>query len=478
MNLKLASQLFSVRDLRNAALGGVVVLGGLGLAGVTLYAHQTGNIRLAGISAGASLVFVLLILIFVVPPLARNAGREASQMNLPFEFTTGGAIMLGLILIAGFSAWNTGNNLLFLVLSFLIAAMTVGFFAGGICLKKLDVTMRFPETIFAGEPTPILVSMTNRKRVFSAYSVVVEVRGRERERSIAADELDAILPRWLATRLGRAPVVRRTLNHFVQTGAEQTVQAKNEHVFRNRGRLLIKDFELSTKFPFGFFRHRRRLPAREAELIVFPKLIDVSPDIDPIPLDLGNRTSSKRGVGQDLLALRDYQPQDDLRRIDWKATARTRQLTVREFAAEDEKRATVIFDTRIPIIAEKDLLLREKIASEQSGKSVTRSEKFEAGARLAASILAHFGDEKAEIRLVIDGDADEYGTGRGHLYESLKRLAVAEPVFCQNSAPSELEFDLERILSETDDSHRFLVSANGTAGLSPELLQRLKIIEF
>jgi FtsH-binding integral membrane protein len=149
-------------------LGTVVVLGGLGLSGLTLYAHQTGNVRLAGFLAAASLVFVLLILVFIVPPLARNAGREASQMNLPFEFTTGGAVMLVLVSIVGFSAWNTGNNLLFLVLSFLIAALVVGFFAGNICLKKLDVTMRFPDTIFADEPTPI-VGVNNRKRIFPAF---------------------------------------------------------------------------------------------------------------------------------------------------------------------------------------------------------------------------------------------------------------------------------------------------------------------
>ena len=77
--LHILSELFSLRDLRNAVLAGVVVIGGLALAGITLYAHQTGNIRLAGISAGASLVFVLVILVFIVPPLARNAGREASQ---------------------------------------------------------------------------------------------------------------------------------------------------------------------------------------------------------------------------------------------------------------------------------------------------------------------------------------------------------------------------------------------------------------
>ena len=158
-------------------MGAVVVFGGIGLAIATLYAHQTGNVELAGITAGISLVFVLLILVFVVPPLARNAGREAAQMNLPFEFTTGGAVMIVLLLVVGFSAWNTANNLLFLVFSFLIGAMIVGFFAGNICLKKLDVKMRFPETIFADEPTPITVSLGNRKRLFPAFSVVADVRG-------------------------------------------------------------------------------------------------------------------------------------------------------------------------------------------------------------------------------------------------------------------------------------------------------------
>src|SRR6476661_6376403 len=185
--LHILSELFSLRDLRNAVLAGVVVIGGLALAGITLYAHQTENFRLAGISAGASLIFVLVILVFIVPPLARNAGREASQLNLPFEFTTGGAIMLVLVVIVGFSAWNTGNNLLFIVLSFLIATLVVGFFAGSLCLKKLDIKMRFPDTIFAQESTPILVSLTNRKRIIPAFSVVAEVRGKERERSIAAE---------------------------------------------------------------------------------------------------------------------------------------------------------------------------------------------------------------------------------------------------------------------------------------------------
>ena len=474
MNLKNLAQLFSLRDLRNAAMGLIVVLGGLSLTAVTLYAHETGDAQLAGIAAGISLVFVLLILVFVVPPLARNAGREAAQMNLPFEFTTGGAVMIVLILVVGFSAWNTGNNLLFLVLSFLLAAMVVGFFAGRISIQKLDVKMRFPESIFAGEPTPVVVSLTNRKRLFPSFSVVADVRGKERERSIAADELHDILPRFIAERWSRSPVVRRTLGHFAYGPRRGTVENKVEYTFPNRGHFLIKNFELSTRFPFGFFRHRRRLPARETELIVFPSISPFNTGIAEIPLEAGRLTSAKRGVGQDLLALRDYQTNDDLRRVDWKATARTHQLTVREFAAEDERRVTVVFDRRLETPDSDKLSLRDKLAAEQNGKHVVVSERFEAGVALAASILANFSDERAEFRLIDESGIAEFGFGRAHLYESLKRLALIEPA--RNI--TELEPQFERIFSHRDESHTFFVTANGTDTLPAEIVHSLKIIRF
>ncbi len=473
MDLKVARQLFTLRDLRNAVLGVVVVFGGLGLSGLTLYAHQIGDVRMAAISASVSLVFVLLILIFIVPPLARNARRETSQMNLPFEFTTGGAVLLVLIVIVGFSAWNTGNNLLFLVLSFLLASMIVGFVAGGLCLKKLDVTMRFPETIFAGEKTPILVTMTNRKRLIPAFSVVVEVRGRERERSVAAGLYDAAFPRFIAKRLGSAPVVRRTLDHFVYVRARDMVEKRTEHVFPNRGKLSIRDFELSTKFPFGFFRHRRRLPAREAELLVFPKIVENPVELDEMPLELGKRVANKRGSGQDLLALRDYQPNDNPRNIDWKATARTSQLTAREYSAEDEQRVTVIFDTRIPAGNERPI--RELISAEQSGEAVVVSPRFEEGARIAASLLSELALSNAEIRLLIDSVDTGFGAGRAHVHECLRHLASIEPAIDNKTEPVP---GLARVFLETGDSHILLVTANGVPVASPDILQRLKIIGF
>jgi len=474
MNLGLFRELFSLRDIRNGVLGIIVVVGGVGLALLTLYASQT-NPSLAGVLAGVSLVFVLLILIFVVPPLARNAGREASRMNLPFELTGGGAIMLGLLFIVGFSAWNTGNNLLFLVLSFLTAAIIVGFIVGNISLKKLEVKMRFPESILVGQETPILVAVENKKRLFGSYSVVVDVRGHQRDRSIAADELHMLLPRFMAERLAQAPIVRRTLDHFLYIPGHETVEHRVIHIFDRRGRFIIKDFEISSRFPFGFFRHRRRLGAREAELYVFPQIEPFAGDLDPLQLDVGRTSANKRGLGQDLLALREYQPNDDLRRIDWKATARAQSLTVREFSADDDKRVIVTFDDRMPPQSVEPMSLREKLEAEASGRPVAVSERFERGVSLTASILAHFTEEQAEVCLVIGADAGEFGVGTRHLFNCLQRLAIIEPHFGDNPEPQE---PLSRILNEPEGIYRYIIRAEGVTDQPVDPSRKLEIIRF
>lgn len=458
MNFRNFTQLFSLRDIRNAVLGLLVVFGGIGLSALTYSAHLKGNTRLAGILAGVSLIFVLLILIFVVPPLARNASKEASQLNLPFEFTVGGAIMLGLVMIVGFSAWNSGNNLLFLVLSFLAASLVVAFFAGSLCLKRLDVKMRFPEIIFAGEETPILVTIDNRKRFFPSYSVVAEVRGREHERSSILDDLKRILPDRLAARLARPPIVRRTLSYFVHIPRHGSVENKDTHIFTRRGRFLIKDFELSTRFPFGFFRHRKRLAARETELIVFPRIDDVSFEAAAASLDTGKASTNKRGSGQDLLSMREYQPNDDLRRIDWKATARSRSLMVREFAAEDERKVTIYFDTRIEA-TDSNMTLRQKIEAENAGQDINASEAFEQAVNQTAALAAHLLRADAEVRLITPDEAGAFGAGSRHLYDLLRRLALIEPDI-QGAEKRSLAPDLEEMFLDVPESHNIVITVS------------------
>lgn len=473
-------QLFSFRDLRNALLGIGVVFGGLGLAFLTLYAYRIDSPKLAEYSAIASLVFVFIIIIFVIPPLARNASAEASQLNLPFEFTTGGAIFIGLLVIVAFSAWNTGNNLLFLVLSFISSALVVGFFVGNFCLKKLDVKMRFPETIYAGEPTPILVSLHNRKRIFPAYSITAEVRGKNRKKSIIFDDLKKILPEKWAKRLSRPPVIKHTLDYFINVPRTDFIENKVEHIFENRGRFIIKDFELSTKFPFAFFRHRRRLPAQRAEIVIFPSIGELETELFDMPLDAGRLVAKNRGAGQDLLSLREYQPMDDLRHIDWKATAKSNQLIVREYAAEDEKRVTVIFDRRILKSANEKLRsVREKLEDEQHGKNASESVKrFEKGVSKAASILSHFSRENAEVRLIVDNNTEDFSVGAENIHNPLRTLALIEPEYEREFSKEFLDEEFGEVFNDNTDSHIFFVTATPKNELPKQVLRMAKVVTY
>ncbi|MGH9900319.1 MAG: hypothetical protein ACRD68_00600, partial [Pyrinomonadaceae bacterium] len=73
-----------LRAWRGAILGTLVVLGGAGAALVTWLARRDGDWELARAGAVASLVLVVLMVAFVVPPLVRAARAEAAGLDFPF----------------------------------------------------------------------------------------------------------------------------------------------------------------------------------------------------------------------------------------------------------------------------------------------------------------------------------------------------------------------------------------------------------
>jgi uncharacterized protein (DUF58 family) len=375
-------------------LGTLLVLAGLTSALVTVLARSNGDNSLAGAAAILSLVIALLLTIFIVPPLARSARVEVANIDFPFEPTSGGGVFLVIIIVVGFAAWNTGNNLLFLVFSLLCSTLFVGWVHAGTSLRELTVSARFPDHIFAAEAAPVIVTLRNTKRLLPSFSILVEARG-------PVNEVD---PKR------RRRYLKRLLAYFSYVPHKAAAEQRVEQLFPTRGHVLIDGFELSTRFPFGFFRRRRRLRARNVDIIVYPKPEVISDELHLLPMYAGRMPAMRRGAGHDLFSMRDYQPQDDLRHIDWKATARSRRLTVREFTSEDERRITIVLDTRLSHGAGNDL-----------------PERFERGVVQAASLIKHFIDERAEVRLVLGDDVGPFGSGTEQLYRCLRRLALVVP---------------------------------------------------
>ena len=376
-------------------LGTLLVLAGLLAALVTVVARRENETGIAGVAAIVSLVIALLLTIFIVPPLARSARLEVANLDFPFEPTSGGGVFLVIIIVVGFAAWNTGNNLLFLVFSLLLSTLFVGWIAARSSLRDLTVSARFPDHIFAAEPAPVIVTLRNTKRVLPSFSVLVEARGPNTEEGVKPKR--------------RRRYLKRLLAYFSYVPHSAAAEQRVEQLFPNRGHVLIDGFELSTRFPFGFFRRRRRLRARDVDIIVYPKPEGISDELHLLPMYAGRIPSYRRGAGHDLFSMRDYQPQDDLRHIDWKATARSRRLTVREFTSEDERRITIALDTHLP--------------PEQGDLT----DRFEHGVVQAASLIKHFIDERAEVRLVLGDEIGAFGSGTEHLYRCLRRLALITP---------------------------------------------------
>ena len=386
-------------SLFRVVLGTLLVLAGLGAALVTVLARRDNQNGLAGAAAIVSLLIALLLTIFIVPPLARSARLEVANLDFPFEPTSGGGVFLVIIVVVGFAAWNTGNNLLFLVFSLLVSTLFVGWIAARSSLRDLTVSARFPDHIFAAEAAPVIVTLRNTKRVLPSFSILVEARG-------PANEDDKPRARPRAKRYAK-----RLLAYFSYVPHHAAAEQRVEQLFPQRGHVLIDGFELSTRFPFGFVRRRRRLRARNVDIIVYPKPEVISDELHLLPMYAGRIPSLRRGAGHDLFSMRDYQPQDDLRHIDWKATARSRRLTVREFTSEDERRITIVLDTRLP-----------------AGTGDEMKQRFERGVVQAASLLKHFIDERAEVRLVLGDEVGPFGSGVEHLYRCLKRLALVTPL--------------------------------------------------
>lgn len=400
-----------LRGYASAALGTSLILLGIIAAVVSVYARRSNDFGLATIASILSLILAGLIIVLVVPPLARAARFEVARLDLPIEVTTGGAIFLIVMVIVAFAAWNTGNNLLFLVFALLVSTLFVGWMSARASLRDLVVSARFPDHIYAGESAPVIVTLKNMKRLLPALSTLVEARGPQ-----AADD---------STKKRRV-FQKRTLAYFAYVPHGAAAEQRVEQLFEKRGHVLINGFELSTRFPFGFLRRRRRLSARNVDLVVYPKPLPVGDDLHLLPMSGGRIAALRRGAGHDLFSLRDYQPQDDLRHIDWKATARARRLTVREFTSEDERRITIVLDTR-------------QLADNGSGKF---SERFERGVTLAASLVKHFIEESAEVRLLLGPETADYGAGLEHLHDCLRRLALV--------APKEETTDLVTQISDLD----------------------------
>ncbi len=234
--------------------------------------------------------------------------------------TRQGLVYILAIIAIGLTAVISGNNLLYLLLSAMLAALLVSGLTSRLSLAGLEFGLSWPDRVFAAQPALARVALRNLKAWMPSFSVTLSG--------------------------GDSSGIRLESIHFPVVGRRERVIASAPVTFPRRGRYPTMSLKLTTRFPFGFVERRVTLQMRE-EIVVLPS-IESSDESQQILCRLGlfaNQTMV--GESQDLYRLRPAQPADSARITDWKATARSGELWVREFTSEDSRRVRLFFDRRL-----------------------------------------------------------------------------------------------------------------------------------
>lgn len=376
--------------LSMTALGAALVL--------ALYsgaAAELGRVRLASISALAALVVAGWVAVTLVPVLARRTPLRWLGYKMEYKVTREGWFYMAGILLIALAALNTGNNLLFLILASLIAAILMSGILSSITLSGVAMRLELPEHIFAGQPVRARIELQNEKLTLPSFSLRVEAAQSKGAAAAALLETPVYFP-YLAKR------------SHVSQGVPIT--------FARRGAYRQDAFRIVTRFPFGFLQKSRLVELR-TEALVYPSVEPTTEFLEILPGLQGVLESLAKGRGQDLYGLRDYVPTDSARHVHWKASARLGSLMVREFTREDDCRVLLVLDPHTSIPATAAGLVRQEAA-----------ERFERAIELCAGIAWHFFERNALLQFRTAGLETPLLPAEENVFAILRHLALAQPL--------------------------------------------------
>ncbi len=399
----------------------LLAIGGLILAFVaalfSTVSRQAGNLWGTLVLASVALLLAVFVGITTVPYLAKRIAAGRIRNAVDYKVTKLGLIYVTIVVMIGIAALNTGNNLLYIVVAAMLAAILVSGVVSAIVLRDLELDVRIPEHVFAGETIRARSALANTRRWLPSFSVSVVPfnQGKKIRQWQWKATTFAFPPRrppqkqWLTlpdrklqriARAAKSNCIFSGSTYFPYIPADDGLKADLDLTFTRRGRYKEDSFGLASGFPFNFLIKTRHVPMVR-EIIVYPSVQHASDHIELLSTVAGEFETFVRGGGDDFYRLREYMPGDSARHLDWKATAKTGELKVREFTREDNRILRIIFDNPDP--------------------SVLSTKKYEDAVAKAASLAWHFKGQDVQMSYLTQNHCGE------DIHAFLKFLATVEP---------------------------------------------------
>ena len=289
--------------------------------------------------------------------------------------TRAGLVYVATLLAIAIAAFLSANNLLFLILAAMISTWIVSGFISRLGLAGLELDLVLPEHISARRKIRSAVRLKNLKWWIPSFSI--HLGG--------------------AAGGGYTPIL-----YFPVIPGGAVLEESVELYFDKRGAQRDRSFQISTTFPFGF-SERRDLVTTRHDVIVYPCL-DPQPGFEALLASVsGEMEALQRGRGHDFYRIRPYEMFESARHVDWRATAHTGALQVREFAREQDHRILIYLD----------------LDTEEGAW-------FEAAVDCAAFLAWRLAEGGAQIRFRTQ-DYDVSAPAEADIYTILKYLALVSP---------------------------------------------------
>lgn len=266
-----------------------------------------------------------------------------------------------------------------------LLGVTLADFASAAAARDLTVERRHDPRLYLGVDNPVDLIVTNRSR----QTVAVYLR-------------DTPPPRFQSS----------ALFHGGAVAGAATASFRYSTRPHARGVYHFGTTVLRWKTPLGLLARQRTFPLAE-EVAVYPNMLEVQ-KYDLLVRrgklrEMGLRTARQIGRGTEFESSRDYQPQDDFRRINWKATARRHRPITTLYETERSQRLVALLDLGRMMLTRVGELSRLDYAVN------------------AALLLSYVALERGDrVGLISFGDrVTSYvrpGRGRRHFYQILEQL--------------------------------------------------------
>lgn len=235
--------------------------------------------------------------------------RRLRANGRSLKITKSGWIFIGVTLLVGTAAINSGANLLHLVFGAQVGIIVFSGVASERMLGRARVRRQLGGVCFAGQKTPVQVRIENKDPRRPLLCVSVEM---------ALDEASPA-----------QDVIRQEPCLSLRVAPQGQQEVSTTLVAPHRGVHPAPALVVATSYPWGFFIKRREVEC-PLRLHVAPAPGRGDGTRHQGLQDSGPQAMTRRSSVGELGELRVYRPGDNPRRIDYKASARGQDLLVRE----------------------------------------------------------------------------------------------------------------------------------------------------